>query len=227
MNIDLQRSLISRIKKIPGDGSDKTKFHYFCGHALRMCGVDMSQVGWLVGFGGEMTSFKLAFQNSPNEFQKALDAYIKLVQKSDPFEDVLLHVHEELVHNRDSRGKCQHFTPPQLAAGVMRLMPRSDQGLVNDPTCGSGILLLESCKTAKPADLMGHHVRGNDLDHLCAAMTALQLMANQLLHHRPIGCLTVECKDIISEYTLFKPIVTCMRQEYSSAMQCVFQSQFG
>ena len=49
-------------------------------------------------------------------------------------------------------------------------------------------------------------VSANDRDPLCAAMTALQLLINQLVWERPIGAVHVECKDIIAQRHLLVPV---------------------
>lgn len=218
MNTNLQEQLIQDIRSISDECSDKTKMHHFIGASLYMCAHEMSQQGWLVGFGGCMGSFEAS--SKTNKFHQAWGSYIELVRESKPFEDVLLNVFAEMAMDGDAQAKCQHFTPPALSKGAMRMMMVKEVNLtMSDPTCGSGALLLAACQAAEPDGLLLRHVEGNDLDPLCAGMTALQLMANQSIHERPIGCVTIQRRDMISEYLMFKPIVTCMRQEYSLAMQ--------
>ena len=218
MITNLQKELIKGIKRMSSECDDKTKFHHFVGASLLMCAQEMSHQGWLIGFGGYMGAFESTTKN--DAFGAAWSTYIELIGESEPFEDVLLNAFTELATDGDAQAKCQHFTPPALSKGAMRMMMMKEVShTMNDPTCGSGALLLAACQAAEPDGLLLRHVTGNDLDPMCAGMTALQLMSNQSIHERPIGSVTIQCRDIISEYLMFKPIVTCTRQEYFLAMQ--------
>jgi len=83
---------------------------------------------------------------------------------------------------------------------------------VMDPACGSGTLLLAQIQghlrngNNRPNALKNLVVMANDRDPLCAAMTSLQLLMNQLVWERPIGLVNVECKDTIKEYLEPKPV---------------------
>ncbi len=74
---------------------------------------------------------------------------------------------------------------------------------MGDPTCGAGTLLLAKLHELvrnDPKALLGLTVKANDRDPLCSAITALQLLSNQVIWRMPIGSVVVECKDIITQY---------------------------
>lgn len=145
------------------------------------------------------------------------DAYIAAIESAEPFECILGWVFNELAGSGQKKRDCQDFTPWALAQGAMRFLPRGlgdgcQEPLFNDFTCGAGTLLLARVhallwsQSNDPDALMDLVVSANDRDPLCAAMTALQLLINQLVWERPIGAVHVECKDIIAQRHLLVPV---------------------
>jgi hypothetical protein len=152
------------------------------------------------------------------------DAYVAAIESSEPFECILGQLFNELVGSGQKNRDCQDFTPWSIATAMQRFLPLTvDAGqqmpLLNDPTCGSGTLLLAQLwglvqkRRDDPDALKDIVVSANDRDPLCAAMTALQLLINQLVWERPIGCVHVECKDIISQLHVLAPVFASEARE--------------
>lgn len=122
-----------------------------------------------------------------------LSAYLTAVQNNDPWADLLSVVHAELISNRQDKKLAQHFTPWGLVKALNLFVDRkTDEPYIQaDPTCGAGSLILghvhSLVSTGKEADLSNCDCRGNDLDPLCAAITGLQIMANQWVHGPVFG----------------------------------------
>ncbi len=148
------------------------------------------------------------------------DAYVAAMQHAAPFECLLGELFNVVV-GAGQKSDCQHFTPWDMASAIPRLLPegRTLTGDANvapvtvmDPACGSGTLLLAQIQGHlrnghnRPDALKNLVVMANDRDPLCAAMTALQLLMNQLVWERPIGLVNVECKDTITECLEPKPV---------------------
>lgn len=152
------------------------------------------------------------------------DAYVAAIVSAEPFECILGQLFNELVGSGQKNRDCQDFTPWGLASGMQRLLPGFDgdghqMPLLNDPTCGAGTLLLAqlwACVQKQRNDpdvLKDVVVSANDRDPLCAAMTALQLLINQLVWERPIGGVQVECKDFISQRAWVVPVFASEARE--------------
>jgi len=126
-------------------------------------------------------------------------AYSTAVKSNPPWTDILVHLHAQRF-DRHAHSLGQHFTPPDLAHFVGRLAgshvdrhPIADETLaLHDPCCGAGGLLLG--QLAHAADGKRYAVSATDLDPLCCAMTALQVLANTLLHGRKlVSSIEVSC----------------------------------
>ncbi len=122
-----------------------------------------------------------------------IEAYLAAVRDNEPFEDVLGAVHAELLGRFGGNGLGQHFTPPDLAdllgaIGADHFKRHPLQGVIwiCEPCCGAGSLVLAQIRQlikVNGRDITGRlALECNDIDSLCSAMTALQLLANQFLH---------------------------------------------
>ncbi|MCR6627207.1 MAG: hypothetical protein NVV67_13350 [Pseudoxanthomonas sp.] len=67
----------------------------------------------------------------------------------------------------------------------------------------------------------------NDRDPLCAAMTSLQLLMNQLVWERPIGLVNVECKDAITQHLKPKPVFGTVIAKWMTGMISSEESTHG
>lgn len=152
------------------------------------------------------------------------DAYVAAIESSEPFECILGRLFNELVGAGQKERDCQDFTSWELAKGTQRLLPRfvadeQESPMIHDPTSGAGTLVLAQLHARlqsqknHPDALLDLLVSANDRDPLCAAMTALQLLINQLVWERPIGCVHVECKDIISQLHVLAPVFASEARE--------------
>ena len=124
---------------------------------------------------------------------EAADVYLAAVKEQPPFTDVLTLVHAEALGRFGGNGLGQHFTPWDLAdlkgelvADHYRRHPLATASpSLYEPTSGAGGLVLGQLRHWK-GDLGALSVVVNDLDPLCSAMTALQLLANQFVHNKPL-----------------------------------------
>ncbi|RJQ67317.1 MAG: hypothetical protein C4519_24280 [Desulfobacteraceae bacterium] len=67
----------------------------------------------------------------------------------------------------------QYFTPPQIAKLMAQIT--NPKGRILDPTCGSGIMLVESAKAMSYKDCSEAVFVGQDLDPTCVKMCALNM----------------------------------------------------
>ncbi|NEX19858.1 N-6 DNA methylase [Thiorhodococcus mannitoliphagus] len=112
-----------------------------------------------------------------------------------PWTDLLGAVYMELSSRGQQRWLGQFFTPPAVASCMAELqLADLDDRLTTDgtlirvlePAAGSGVMLLALCQVVLKrhgrAALNRLSLTAVDLDPLCAAMTATQLLANAVLH---------------------------------------------
>lgn len=130
------------------------------------------------------------------EVAAAITAYLNAVTASRPFEDVLGRVHAELLARRGGEGLGQFFIPGDLLnlaqALDTRHRPNGSGVKVYDSCCGAGSLALAAIRgRLKHTTSEKILVLAGDIDPLCAAMTALQIHANQTFHLLPLGAVKV------------------------------------
>lgn len=215
------------IEKIPGqDGraSSRRSFAIFLQHALAMM-VEMNRKGGEPLFLSEAQFRKIGFTPiDPDvelpgkaEIASAVTAYLVAVRDSEPFTDLLTAVHANFVGS-GGEGLGQYFTPWDLAklCGALSADHNKRHGKaqgpyrISDPCCGAGGLLLAAIQE----DLAGRksavekadaafaiHVHANDIDPMCAAMTALQLTTNQFIHMLALGEVRIEVGDTLTGKT--------------------------
>lgn len=101
-------------------------------------------------------------------------------QYTDAFGDVYM----ELVSRYKSKALGQYFTPPNICSMISRIVegePRPGEKVtVNDPACGSGRMPIDFCVRymAKGGETW---LVANDLDPLCAKMTAVNMAINGVM----------------------------------------------
>ncbi|EKT2104506.1 MULTISPECIES: hypothetical protein [Gammaproteobacteria] len=200
--------LLKAIQAIPGE-SPREKMRKFTAFALKVCVINQAEELFTRGFGPlvawcDLTLLGTDVQGSEDWCHEAGQAYGGAVETFEPFECILGRLFNELVWS-GKKNDAQHFTPWGLARAMNAFAqaPQKDEWPMGDPTCGAGTLLLVKLHELAGKDskaLRGLTVKANDRDPLCAAMTALQLLSNQLIWRMPIGRVVVECKDIITQY---------------------------
>lgn len=145
--------------------------------------------------------------------RELVKAYMEAVMWAPPFTDILSDVHGLMLYDRKAEGLGQHFTPKDLAqltadlaeCHTKRHKPKGDT--VYDPTCGAGGLILPMLAMRDEAHLARTTVVAQDIDPLCSAMTALQILAGQVVSRCLIGEVRVECKNVLTvveERTVFR-----------------------
>lgn len=76
--------------------------------------------------------------------------------------------------NISNKHTGQFFTPKHIARFMAQI--NKPYGIINDPTCGSGIMLVEACKTMTSEVLNEALFVGQDIDNTCFKMTALNML---------------------------------------------------
>jgi len=114
-------------------------------------------------------------------FPKLLAELVLIIVKNDKFRDVLGEIYQAI--NLNSKGSGQFFTPNHLAEAMAKMVidkPSNTDGVitVNDPACGSGVLLLNAANSFKDENIdytKNLLVYGQDIDIRCFCMTYIQL----------------------------------------------------
>lgn len=130
------------------------------------------------------------------------EAYLDAVQAHEPFTDILAPLFAVFLGGGE-KNACQHFTPWAMAMAAARSLPAKKSGVctIGDPTCGAGTMLLAHLRhwfeIRGAKDSENDIIIAGDKDSLCAAMTALQLMATQSVFGLKIGEITIAVEDAI------------------------------
>lgn len=200
--------LLKAIQAIPGD-SPRDQMRKFTAFALKVCVIKQAEELFGGGAGPlvpwcDLTLLGTDVDGTEDWCYEAGQAYGGAVEIFEPFECILGQLFSDFV-GRGKKDDAQYFTPWNLACALIAFAstPQKDEWEMGDPTCGAGTLLLaklHSLAAEDPKALRGLTVQANDRDPLCAAMTALQLLSNQLIWRMPIGGVVVECKDVITHY---------------------------
>lgn len=103
-------------------------------------------------------------------YAEALEAYGKA---ADGYHDPLGNAFMEKI----SHGQNGQFFTPESLCGVIASVAEIDMGTINDPTCGSGRLLLAALKKVRERG-EEPRVTGQDLSYMCARMTLMNLLFN-------------------------------------------------
>lgn len=116
-----------------------------------------------------------------NVFPKLLAELVWIIVKDDRFRDVLGEIYQAI--NSNSKVSGQFFTPNHIAEVMAKMIidkASSNDGVIkiNDPACGSGVLLLNVANSIKDKNLDYSKkllVYGQDIDIRCFCMTYIQL----------------------------------------------------
>lgn len=135
----------------------------------------------------------------------AVLAYLEAVRHAPPFADVLTALHADLLGHHGGNGLGQHFTPwdlsrlaSSLAHDHRKRHPReAGPARLYEPCTGAGGLVLAPLQDYD-GDLGAVRVAANDLDPLCVALTALQLLAGQMVHGKALGEVVVTVGDALT-----------------------------
>lgn len=101
--------------------------------------------------------------------------------------------------NISNKYSGQFFTPKNVARMMAEIT--KTEGHILDPTCGAGIMLVESAKTMTNAQLDNSVFFGQDLDYTCVKMTALNLLFFNLNGYVVQGdTLMMECNTVYQTF---------------------------
>ena len=216
------KALVSAIRQIPtgpGAWSARAAMEDFVQKIL--CGlVEVQQVIQSMDVSDLVVSYApLAFNFKPIDYREVAhpwetemqNAYFNAVIAHDPYEDILCNVFQELKLGGKSNRLSQHLTPPTMCRVMNKFMDpqllkeRSNKDelfAVHDLCCGTGSLLLSAIsdqfEKGGANALKQLNVSANDLDPLCAAMTALQLVASMMHFELPLGRLSITVGNAIT-----------------------------
>ena len=99
-------------------------------------------------------------------FQSAMVELVKETEKTE--NDVLSEIYMAMITFGENG---QFFTPQHISEMMAKMLGVNDGESVNDPTCGSGTMLIEAGKQNRNAVMTGC-----DLDPRCAKMAALNMI---------------------------------------------------
>ena len=136
------------------------------------------------------------------------------------YEDVLGPIYSA-VASYDKSHLGQYFTPQPVADMMAKMLigdiPEGKLTTVNEPACGSGVMVLGACKAIGTERLNRVHFTLNDIDRTCARMAALQL----LVYNVPNWMVT---RGNTLSLESFEPVASCgIQPKFES---CVFKQNF-
>ena len=137
-------------------------------------------------------------EDMQGQIKAAIEAYAEAVVTGEPFEDLLGPVYMDMASNGKKSGLGQFFSPWPIASFMAQIVAHDDPSQPEDrlltacdPCSGSGVMMLALCnqifRTGGASALRRWSVTCCDLDSICAQMSAVQLMANCILHQVELG----------------------------------------
>ena len=156
--------------------------------------IDYQIACWLITGDKELAErLEKKYENSYPLLRELFTQFLLSHQKAislNNWYDVLGIVYETITSKWKSSAMGQFFTPPTIVDFMTSItlgnLEKGQGKLISDPACGSGRLLI-----ASHAHAPGNYQCGQDLDPVCAKMSAI----NMLLH----GCVgEVSCMNTIS-----------------------------
>lgn len=103
-------------------------------------------------------------------FKNAFHLLMKKMKETN--EEILGEIY--MTWNISNKHSGQFFTPKHIAR-FMALINKP-HGVIADPTCGSGIMLVEACKAMSAEEIDNAFFVGQDIDNTCFKMTALNML---------------------------------------------------
>lgn len=131
----------------------------------------------LMGDNDNYLSIVNKYNNERKKGERAIDyfknAFHLLMSKmQETNEEVLGEIY--MTWNISNKYSGQFFTPKHIAR-FMAMINRP-YGVICDPTCGSGIMLVEACKSMPSEEIDKSFFVGQDIDNTCFKMTALNML---------------------------------------------------
>lgn len=137
------------------------------------------------------------------ELQSLLHENMKAAK---PFADVISQFYElEFI---DPRNKLGQFMTPDCVGDLMSRMlfsePTSDSVSFNDPTCGTGSLILSSLRELYnehgKQSLATKELHINDIDSRVLRIALYQILFHSFHHNAPLKAIEIKRSDIIRDY---------------------------
>ena len=159
----------------------------------------------LVGFEGTPDDLKSI------DFDAVVDAinqYSSIVKESEPFEDILSLLAQDILLTRGrGKSKGQFMTPPEIAKFTAKLIytPKEENKTHQfcDPCVGYGALMLAHLwnqHKEDPESLKNIEIVVNDIDPFMCHVTALQILANTTQHNIDVKSFLILCSNAITQY---------------------------
>ncbi len=128
-------------------------------------------------------------ERASDHFANALGALMSLMQEAN--KEILGYIYMEW--NISNKHSGQFFTPFSVAK-MMAMLTGETGGLINDPACGSGIMLIAKATILTNEEIDKSLFVGQDLDLTCIKMTALNMMFFNLNGY------AIHCDTLRNEY---------------------------
>ena len=159
----------------------------------------------LEGFQGTQDDWNLIDQDS---LADAVNLYHTIVKASEPFEDILSLLAEDILLTKGrGEAKGQFMTPPDIAQFVAKLIysPKdtSEPHKFCDPCVGYGALMLAHLwnqHKEDPESVKNIEIIVNDIDPFMCHVTALQILANTTQNNIDVKSFQILCSNVITQY---------------------------
>lgn len=150
--------------------------------------------------------------SDPKRFKVYSEEVLQIMAEQPAFTDVLGPLYMAIAGKFKRSGLGQFFTPQPLARmmAAMTLGPPSAERprTVQEPACGSGVLLLANAQhyfqTYGPASVSKLAFYGIDRDPICVAMTGVQLLWQCQLHDAPLASVVLFQGDTLDDLSKAK-----------------------
>lgn len=132
---------------------------------------------------------------------------MRLIAENEPFTDIWTPIIAPLLSGKLG----QYFTPPDVSELIAMIHIDSfQQGSIADPVAGSGSMIFAYLKLIikrHGKDLTETSVYINDIDSNMAVILTNMMFYNCVIHNIKFKEYQVECKNILTEYTIHKPVI--------------------